>query len=84
MSIANSVVAEFYFGGPRADMSHKSVVSAISKLIDTENGSVSIFPAITVLYKFDDGSIVSVDERGVIDYNTIDDMLTNPGKEMST
>ena len=84
MSIANSVVSEFLFGGNAPAQCHQSVVSAISSLIDAENGALSYFPTITVLYTFTDGSIVSVSERGVIDHDTPDDALSALGGKEAT
>lgn len=72
MSAANSVVAEYLFGGP-PEQGHKTIISATHSLIDVENGSVCYFPATSIMYRFDDGSVIVVDERGVIDYDSIDE-----------
>lgn len=73
MSTSNSVVAEYLFGGPTPEQGHNTIISAIRSLIDAENGQIAYFPATSILYRFDDGSVIVVDEQGVIDYDSIDE-----------
>lgn len=75
MSIANSVLAEYLFSGPTPESSHKTMLSAIRKCIDADNGRLVYFPEISIIYTFEDGSVAVVNGAGSSSYDSIDEAI---------
>ena len=75
MSIANSVLAEYLFSGLTSKTSHKTMLSAIRKCIDADNGSLVYFPEISILYTFEDGSVAVVNGAGASSYDSVDEAI---------
>ena len=87
MSIANNVVAEFLFGGPAPNSSHKTLLSAIRQCLDADNGKLIYFPEISIVYTFDDGSVAVVGGGTCSSYDSIDEghpCANQRGEYMST
>ncbi len=84
MSIANDIVAEYFFSGPTPEHSHKTMLSAIRKCIDADNGSLVYFPEISILYTFEDGSVVVVNGAGVSPCDSIDEAIPALRQEEGT
>ncbi|MYC16252.1 MAG: hypothetical protein F4Y39_21205 [Gemmatimonadetes bacterium] len=73
MSIATSVYAEYVFGGPTPDTDHSTILSALRAITEQDDDKPIYFPEISILYRFDDGSAIVVDGKGISDHDTIDE-----------
>lgn len=71
--IANTVYAEYVFGGPTPDTSHNTILSALRKITEQDDGKPIYFPEISIVYRFEDGSAIVVDGQGISDHDTIDE-----------
>ena len=84
MSIANNIIAEFFFGGPTPTTNHKTLLSAINQCLKTDDGKIIYFPEIFTVYTFKDGSVIVAGGGGCSDYDSIDEAIPALAREENT